>query len=119
MVATANSSNCDPQSPDEVPVISPPDLAAVLAVQDVLFADLTAPLVTISVEEKALAPAAPLPRVPHLERLLEAVRGGTPLDRLPDVLRPAVIQTHDDLATCITELVLAMFDGDQPRGLQG
>ena len=26
--ATANSSNCDPQSPDEVPVISPPDLAA-------------------------------------------------------------------------------------------
>ena len=24
-VATANSSNCDPQSPDEVPVISPPD----------------------------------------------------------------------------------------------
>ena len=30
--ATANSSNCDPQSPDEVPVISPSDLAAVLAV---------------------------------------------------------------------------------------
>ena len=33
--ATANSSNCDPQSPDEVPVISPLDLAAVLAAQNV------------------------------------------------------------------------------------
>ena len=120
--ATANSSNCDPQSPDEVPVISPPDLAAVLAAQDVtdvLLADLTAPLVTISIEEKALAPAAPLLRVPYLERLLEAVRDGTPLDRLTDALRPAVIQAHDDLATYITELVLAMFDGDQLRCLQG
>ena len=68
---------------------------------------------------KALVPAAPLLRVPYLERLLEAVRDGTPLDRLPDALRPAVIQAHDDLATYITELVLALFDGDQLRGLQG
>ena len=55
-VATVNSSNCDLQSPDEIPVIS-----AVLAAQDVtdvLLADLSAPLVTISLEEKALAPAA-------------------------------------------------------------
>ena len=66
-----------------------------------------------------MAPAAPLLRVPYLERLLEAVRDGTPLDRLPDALRPAVIQAHDDLATYITEIVLAMFDGDQLRGLQG
>ena len=68
-VATANSSNCDPQSPDDVPVISPPDLAAVLAVQDVtdvLLPEVTAPLVTISIEERALAPAAPLLRVPYL-----------------------------------------------------
>ena len=60
--ATEISSNCDPQSPDEIPVISPPDLAAVLAAQDVtdvLLAEVTAPLVTISIEEKALAPAAP------------------------------------------------------------
>ena len=112
-VATANSSNCDPQSPDDVPVISPPDLAAVLAAQDVtdvLLPEVTAPLVTISIEERALAPAAPLLRVPYLERLLEAVRDGTPLDRLSDALRPAVIQAHDDLATYITEIVLAMFD---------
>ena len=121
-VVTATSSNCDPQSPDEVPVISPPDLAAVLAAQDVtdvLLADLTAPLVTISIEEKDWRQPAPLLRVPYLERLLEAVRDGTPLDRLPDALRPVVIQAHDDLAAYITELVLAMFDGDQLRGLQG
>ena len=110
-VATVNSINCDLQSPDEVPVIAAPDLAAVLAAQDVtdvLLADLTAPLVTIF-------PAAPLLRVPYLERLLEAVRDGTPLDHLPDVLRPAVIQAHDDLATYIT----ALFDGHQLRRLQG
>ena len=47
-------------------------------------------------------------RVPYLERLLEAVRDGTPLNHLQDALRPAVIQAHDDLATYITELVLAL-----------
>ena len=40
-----------------------------------------------------------------------------PLGCLPDALRPAVIQTHDDLAAYITEIVLAMFDGDQLRSL--
>ena len=117
--ATANSSNCDPQSPDDVPVISPPDLAVLAAqdVTDVLLSEVTAPLVTISIGERALAPAAPLPRVPYLERLLEAVRDGMPLDRLSDALRPAVIQAHDNLATYITEIVLAMFDGDQLRSL--
>ena len=121
-VETVSSSNCDPHSPEEAPVIAAPDLAAVLAAQDVtdvLLADLNAPLVTISLEEKALAPLAPLLRVPYLERLLEVVRDGTPLDRLQDALRPAVIRAHDDLATFITELVLALFDGDQLRGLQG
>ena len=96
-------------SPDEISVVAASDLAAVLAAQnvtDVLLADLNAPLVTISLEEK--------PRVPYLERLLETVRDGT-LDRLQDAVRPAVMQTHDDLATFITELVLALFDGNQPN----
>ena len=46
-MATANSSNCDLQSPDDVPVILPPDLAAVLAAQnvtDVLLSEVTAPV---------------------------------------------------------------------------
>ena len=33
--ASVNSSNCDPQSLDEIPVILPPDLAAFLAAQNV------------------------------------------------------------------------------------
>ena len=55
-MTTADSSCCDPQSPDDVPVISLPDLAAVLAAQnvtDVLLPEVTAPLVTISIEEYA------------------------------------------------------------------
>ena len=71
---TNRSSNCDSQLPEEAPVIAAPDLAAVLAAQnitDVLVADLNAPLVTVSLEEKALA-LAPLLRVPYFERLLEA-----------------------------------------------
>ena len=110
-VETVSSSNCDSQS---VPVIAAPDLAAVLATQnvtDVLLANLNALLVTISLEEKALAPVAPLLRVPYLERLLKVVRDGTLLYRLQDALRLAVIQIHDDLATFITELVLVLFDG--------
>ena len=94
-------------------------MAAVLAAQNVTDVLLNAPLVTISLEEKALASLAPLLWVPYLERLLEVVRNGTPLDRLQDALRPAVVQSHDDLATFLTELVLVLFDGDQLRGLQG
>ena len=59
-----------------------PDLAAVLASPDVtqvVLDDIHAPLVTIVLDEAALAPAVPLLRVPYLERLLEAVRSGTHL----------------------------------------
>ena len=85
-MATANSSTCNPQLLDDVFVIPPPDLTAVAAqnVTDVLLSEVTALLVTISIEERVLAPAAPLLRVPYLERLLEAVRDGMPLDRLSD-----------------------------------
>ena len=120
-VETVSSSNCDPQSLEEASVIAAPDLAAVLAAQDVTDVLLADPLslFPLSLEDKALAPLAPLLRVPYLERLLEAVRNGTPLDCLQDALRPAAIQTYDDFATFLTELVLALFDGNQLRGLQG
>ena len=36
-----------------------------------------------------------------------------------DALRPAARQARDDLATYLTELVLALFDETQLRGLQG
>ena len=93
-------------------------MAAILASHDVSD-DVNAPLVTIALDEAALAPAVQLLRVPYLERLLEAVRSGIPSEGLADALRPAARQAHDDLATYLTELVLALFDETQLRGLQG
>ena len=58
----------------------------------------------------------PLTRLPWL---WSAVRDGVSLDGLADALRPAARQAHDDLATYLTELVLALFDGPQLRSLQG
>ena len=110
------------QEPDAAPVVVAPDLAAVLASPDVtqvVLDDIHAPLVTIALDEAALAPAVPLLRVRYLEQLLEAVRSGTPSDGLAEAMRPAARQAHDDLATYLTELVLGLFDGAQLRALQG
>ena len=52
--------------------VAAPDLAAILASPDttqVVSGDVNAPLVTIAIDEAALAPAVLLLRVPHLERL--------------------------------------------------
>ena len=119
---TVGSSDCDLQEPDAAPVVVAPDLAAVLAspnVAQVVLDDIHAPLVTIKLDELALAPALPLLRVPYLERLLEAVRSGTPANGLAEAMRPAARQAHDDLATYLTELVLGLFDGALLRSLQG
>ena len=89
---TVGSSDCDPQEPEAAPVVVAPGVAAVLAsphVAQVVLDDLHAPLVTIKLDELALALAVPLLRVPYLERLLEAVRSGTPAEGLADALRPA------------------------------
>ena len=88
-------------------------------VTQVVLNDIHAPLVTIALDEAALAPPVPLLRIPYLERLLEAVRSGTPSDGLTEAMRPAACQAHDDFATYLTELVLGLFDGEQLRGLQG
>ena len=62
-------------------------------------------MITIKLDDRALAPAAPLVQVPYLEKLLDAVRAGTPLVQLPSVMASAAGQAHQDLATFITELV--------------
>ena len=119
---TVDSSTFDPHEPDAAPGVDAPDLAAILATHDVtqvVSEDVNAPLVTIALDEAALAPAVLLLRLPYLERLLEAVRSGIPLEGLAEALRPASCQAHDDLATYLTELVLALFDASQLRGLQG
>ena len=77
------------------------------------------PMITIKLDDRALAPAAPLVQVPYLEKLLDAVRAGTPLVQLPSVMAAAAGQAHQDLATFITELVVRLFDPELLRGLQG
>ena len=119
---TVDSSNCDPHEPEAAAGVAAPDLAAILASPDitqVVSGDVNAPLVTIAIDEAALAPAVLVLRVPYLERLLEAVKNGVSLDGLAEAMRPAARQAHDDLATYLTVLVLALFDGTQLRSLQG
>ena len=77
------------------------------------------PMITIKLDDRALAPAAPLVQVPYLEKLLDAVRAGTPLVQLPSVMAAAAGQAHQDLATFITELVVRLFEPELLRGLQG
>ena len=89
---TVDSSNCDPHEPDAAPGVDAPDLAAILATHDVtqvVSEDVNAPLVTIALDEAALAPAVLLLRLPYLERLLEAVRSGIPSEGLAEALRLA------------------------------
>ena len=68
------------------------------------------PMITIKLDDRALAPAAPLVQVPYLEKLLDAVHAGTPLVQLPNVMAAAAGQAYQDLATFITELVVRLFD---------
>ena len=70
---TVESSNCDPHKPDAAPGVVASDVAAILATHDVtqvVSEDVNAPLVTIALDEAALAPAVLLLRLPYLERLL-------------------------------------------------
>ena len=46
------------------------------------------------------------------------MRSGIPLEGLAEALRFASRQAHDNLATYLTELVLALFDASQLRDLQ-
>ena len=82
---TVDSSNCDPYDREAASGVVASDLAAILASHDVIQVvsdDVNAPLVTIALDEAALAPAVLLLRVPYLERLLEAVRNGIPSEGL-------------------------------------
>ena len=80
---TVESSNCDLHEPDTAPGVVASDLAAILATHDVI------QVVTIPLNEAALAPAVLRLRLPYLERLLEAVRSGIASEGLVEALRPA------------------------------
>ena len=88
-------------------------LADLMATSDFtqnLLNDPHAPMVAVSLEEQALAPARVLARVPYLEHLLGLVqRGCAPAD-LPAAIAPALAQAHADLATYLATVLVGLFD---------
>ena len=119
---TIESDTADPANDEAAPVVVAPDVDAVMGathVAQVVGDAVHLPMITIKLDDRALAPAAPLVQVPYLEKLLDAVRAGTPLVQLPSVMASAAGQAHQDLATFITELVVSLFDPELLRGLQG
>ena len=119
---TVESDTADPANDEAAPVVAAPDVDAVMAathVAQVAGEAVHLPMITIKLDDRALAPAAPLVQVPYLERLLDAVRAGTPLVQLPNVMAAAAGQAYQDLATFITELVVRLFDPELLQGLQG
>ena len=119
---TIESDTADPANDEAAPVVVAPDVDAVMGaphVAQVVGDAVHLPMITIKLDDRALAPAAPLVQVPYIEKLLDAVRAGTPLVQLPSVMASAAGQAHQDLATFITELVVSLFDPELLRGLQG
>ena len=89
---TVESDTADPANDEAAPVVAAPDVDAVMAathVAQVAGEAVHLPMITIKLDDRALAPAAPLVQVPYLERLLDAVRAGTPLVQLPNVMAAA------------------------------
>ena len=114
---TVDSSNCDLREPDAAQGVDASDLAAILAAHDVtqvVRADVNAPLVTITLDEAALAPAVLLLRLPYLERLLEAVRSGPSRGTSPGFATSA-----HDLATYLAELAALCIAALRPAGISG
>ena len=68
-----------------------------------------APMVTVILEEQALAPARALARVPYLEHLLGLVQQGCEPAQLPDACAPALARAHADLATYLPTLMVGLF----------
>ena len=75
-----------------------------------LLNDPHAPMVTVLIEEQALAPARVLARVPYLEHLLGLVQRGCEAHQLAAACAPAVERAHADLATYLAMLITGLFE---------
>ena len=76
-----------------------------------------APLVTVSIEEPALAPAAPLARLPYWEHLLGLVREGLAEAAYSAAIGPALASAHADLTTYLAAVVVSLFDSTRLQAL--
>ena len=88
-------------------------LADTLAARDFtqfLLKDPHAPMVTVRLEEPALAPARTLARVPYLEHLLALAQRGCEQADFPTASEPAFAQAHADLATYLATILVGLFD---------
>ena len=72
--------------------------------------DMHAPMVTVILEEQALAPARVLARVPYLGHLLGLVQQGCESHQLPAACAPALERAYADLATYLAMLLAGIFD---------
>ena len=89
---TVESDTADPANDEAAPVVVAPDVDTVMGathVAQVVGDAVHLPMITIKLDDCALAPAAPLVQVPYLEKLLDAVRAGIPLVQLPNVMAAA------------------------------
>ena len=87
------------------------DLLAATDFTPHLLNDMRAPMVTVILEEQALAPARVLARVPYLEHLLGLVQQGCEPAQLPAACAPALVRAHADLAIYLATLLAGLFDG--------
>ena len=69
-----------------------------------------APMVTVSLEEPALAPACTLVRAPYWDHLLELVQRGCLEADFHTAIEPALAQAHADLATYLATILVGLFD---------
>ena len=96
------------QAAAEVPCVV--DLMAATDFTQHLLNDPHAPMITVSLEEQALAPARVLARLPYLEHLLGLVQQGCAPAQLPAACAPALAQAHADLATYLATVIVGLFD---------
>ena len=116
-----SDSASDSDHSSDVVIVEPVDQAAAVvpSVGDLLTAsdftphllnDMHAPMVTVILEEQALAPARVLARAPYLEHLLGLVQQGCETHQLPAACAPALERAHADLATYLAVLLAGLFD---------
>ena len=67
-------------------------------------------MVTVILEEQALAPARVLARLPYLEHLRGLVQQGCETAQLPAACAPALARAHADLATYLATVMVGLFD---------
>ena len=67
-------------------------------------------MVTVILEEQALAPARVLARMPYLEHLLGLVQQRREPAQLPAACAPVLAHAHADLATHLATVMVGLFD---------